>query len=140
STTAVPRVTFTQPEVAAVGVSTEAKPGRTVVHWSHAEVDRAVAEASTSGFTKLVVDDKGTILGASIVSPRAGESLGELTLAVKHGLKARDLAATTHPYPTFSDGAWNAAIYDVQERLTRPPYARAIRALSGVRRWLLERR
>ncbi len=140
STTAVPRVTFTHPEVAAVGVSTEAKPGRTVVYWSHAEVDRAVAEASTSGFTKLVVDDKGTILGASIVSPRAGESLGELTLAVKHGMKTRDLAATTHPYPTFSDGAWNAAISDVQERLTRPPYARAIRALIGVRRWLLERR
>ncbi len=140
STTAVPRVTFTHPEVAAVGVSTEAKPGRTVVYWSHAEVDRAVAEARTSGFTKLVVDDKGTILGATIVSPRAGESLGELTLAVKQGLKTRDLAATTHPYPTFNDGAWNAAISDVQERLTRPPYARAIRALSGVRRWLLDRR
>jgi len=139
-TTAVPRVTFTRPEVAAVGVATEAKPGRTVVYWSHAEVDRAVAEASTSGFTKLVVDDKGTILGATIVSPRAGESLGELTLAVRHGLRTRDLAATTHPYPTFSDGAWNAAISDVQERLTRPPYARAIRALSGVRRWLLDRR
>ncbi len=139
STAAVPRVTFTHPEVAAVGVSTEPRPGRDVVYWSHAHVDRAVAEASTSGFTKLVVDGKGTIVGATIVSPRAGESLGELTLAVRHGLKTRDLAGTTHPYPTFNDGPWNAAISDVQDRLTRAPYARAIRVLATARRWLLER-
>jgi len=140
STTAIPRVTFTDPEVAAVGVSTEAKPGREVAYWSHAHVDRAVAEASTGGFTKIVVDGKGKVLGATIVSPRAGESLGELTLAVKQGLKTRDLAATTHPYPTFNDGPWFAAIADVQERLTAAGLARAIRLTSGVRRWLLDRR
>ncbi len=139
STAAVPRVTFTHPEVAAVGVSTEPRPGRDVVYWSHAHVDRAVAEASTGGFTKLVVDGKGTIVGATIVSPRAGESLGELTLAVRQGLKTRDLAGTTHPYPTFNDGPWNAAISDVQDRLTRAPYAGAVRALAATRRWLLER-
>ncbi len=140
STTAIPRVTFTDPEVAAVGVSTETKPGREVAYWSHAHVDRAVAEASTGGFTKIVVDGKGKVLGATIVSPRAGESLGELTLAVKQGLKTRDLAATTHPYPTFNDGPWFAAIADVQERLKAPGLARAIRLTSGVRRWLLDRR
>jgi len=133
-------VTFTDPEVAAVGVSTEAKPGRQVAYWSHAHVDRAVAEASTGGVTKIVVDGKGKVLGATIVSPRAGESLGELTLAVKQGLKTRDLAATTHPYPTFNDGPWFAAIADVQERLKAPGLALAIRLTSGGRRWLLDRR
>ncbi len=139
SLAAVPRVTFTDPEVAAVGLPTDEKPGRGTVYWSHAHVDRAVAQDSTDGFTKLVVDGNGTVLGATVVSPRAGESLGELTLAVKHGLKTRHLAATTHPYPTFNDGPWNAAISDVQERLTAPGVARLIHAVAGVRRWFRDR-
>jgi pyruvate/2-oxoglutarate dehydrogenase complex dihydrolipoamide dehydrogenase (E3) component len=136
-TTTVPRVTFTQPEVAAVGVSSEGaatKSALRVVTWNHDHLDRAVAESDIDGFTKLVVDAKGRILGGTVVGPRAGETLGELTVAVRHGLRTRDLAATTHAYPTYNDGLWNAAIDDVRSRLEAPSTRRAVRVLSSARR------
>lgn len=139
-TTTVPRVTFTDPEVGAVGVSTrtaEGSPRLHVVSWDHEHLDRAVTDADVHGSTTLVTDDKGRILGATVVGPRAGETLGELTLAVRHGLRTRDLAGTTHAYPTYSDGAWNASILDVRRRLAEPAAARAIRLLAAARRrWL----
>ncbi len=140
--TAVPRVTYTSPEVAAVGVSTDGPPdGLRVLVWQHSHVDRAVAEAQTSGCTKLTVDPRGRVLGATVVGPRAGETLGELTLAVTQGLRTRDLAGVTHAYPTWNDGAWNAAIADVREQLEGPGATRrAIRTLTRTRRWWLDRR
>ncbi len=139
-TTTVPRVTFTDPEVAAVGVGTETAatdPDLHVVVRDHAHLDRAVAESDVHGFTKLVVDAKGRILGATLVGPRAGETLGELSVAVRHGMRTRDLAGTTHAYPTYNDGAWNASVDDIQARLRRPAMARTISVLStGRRRWV----
>ncbi len=139
-TTTVPRVTFTDPEVAAVGVDTgsaASEPGLHVVARDHAHLDRAVAESHVHGFTKLVVDSKGRILGATVVGPRAGETLGELSVAVRHGMRTRDLAGTTHAYPTYNDGAWNASVDDIQARLRRPAMARSISVLSaGRRRWV----
>ncbi len=125
--TAVPRVTFTDPEVAAVGVETDRVRAGAAhpIDWSHAHVDRAVAEGETGGFTRLVVDKRGRVLGATVVGPRAGETLGELTLAVRHGLTTRDLAGATHAYPTYNDGPWNAAISDVQDQLDAPVARRA---------------
>ena len=138
STTAVPRVTFTQPEIAAVGVGTERPPqGLNVLHWSDEHVDRAVADGSTDGFTRIVTDHRGRVLGATVVGPRAGEALAELTLAVNQGLKTRDLAGSTHPYPTYGDGPWNATIADVQQRLGRGRTATAIRVAVRWRRWRL---
>ena len=130
----VPRVTFTSPEVGSVGVTTS--DGPTVVH---TEVDRAVAEGATAGFSRLALDGRGRVVGATVVGPRAGETLGELTLAVKQGLRTRDLAGTTHAYPTFSDGAWNAAIADVRSRLASPAAVRAVRTLAALRRRRLGR-
>jgi pyruvate/2-oxoglutarate dehydrogenase complex dihydrolipoamide dehydrogenase (E3) component len=119
----VPRVTFTHPEVAAVGVSTETLGNDkvNVAKLMNAEVDRAITECSTDGFTKMALDKKGRIIGATIVGPRAGETLAELTLAVRLGLRTRDLASTIHPYPTYSDAPWTIAIADVRERLKSPP-------------------
>ena len=143
-TTTTPRVTFTHPEVAAVGVSTGQAHNRddlTLLEWGNGHLDRAVIEGATLGFTRLVVDAKGRVLGATVVGPRAGETLGELTLAVRHGLRTRDLAGTTHAYPTYNDGLWNAAIVDVRSRLSRPAMVRATRALAGLRRrWVRGRR
>ena len=134
----VPRVTFTSPEVAAVGLTT---PDTRLQHRSrtvrHTHVDRAVTEDSTGGFTRLILDRRGRILGGTIVGPRAGESLAELALAVRKGMTTSDLAATTHPYPTYSDGVWNAAIADVRERLSSPLARRATAGLVWFRRrWL----
>lgn len=137
----VPRVTFTHPEVAAVGASTgEPETGHTVRSWSNDEVDRAVAEGDTSGFTKLVTDRRGRLVGATVVGPRAGETLAELTLAVTRGLTTTALAGSTHPYPTFGDGPWNAAVADVQQRLGRPVASGAIHLLAATRRWVVNRR
>ncbi len=70
----VPRVTFTSPEVAAVGVSPAeaAARGMRVVGSRHADLDRAIAEGQTDGFTRLVVDGKGRVSGAVIVGPARG--------------------------------------------------------------------
>ncbi|MEC5182185.1 dihydrolipoyl dehydrogenase family protein [Arthrobacter sp. CG_A4] len=135
----VPRVTFTSPEVAAVGLTTAdggRHQARTV---RHHHVDRAVTEDSTDGFTRLIVDRRGKILGGTIVGPRAGESLAELTLAIQKGMTTSDIAGTTHPYPTFSDGVWNAAVADVGERLASPLIRRAMAALVWFRRRWLDR-
>lgn len=141
-TATIPRVTFTQPEVAAFGVSPEqaAAAGLTVRDIHHDRVDRAVAEDITYGITRLVLDRRGRVVGACIVGPRAGESLAELVLAARHGLRARDVAAAMHAYPTYGDGVWKAAISQVQNGLTGPVAARAARVLGSIRRRRLSRR
>ena len=140
-TSAVPRVTYTHPEVAAVGIDTGRAPaGVRILTQSHEHVDRAVTEGLTDGLTRLAVDRRGRILGATVVGPRAGETLGELALAVRQGLRTRDLAGITHAYPTWNDGPWNAAIADVRDQLARPATRRALRTLARSRRWWLERR
>lgn len=138
--TAVPRVTFTDPEVAAVGLETGRVPlGLRSIEWSHSHVDRAVALGAFGGFVRLVVDKRGRVLGATVVGPRAGETLGELTLAITRGLTTRDLAGVTHAYPTYNDGPWNAAISDVQDQLERPATKRALGALARLRTWWVSR-
>lgn len=135
-----PRVTYTQPEVAAVGVApSEAARGQRVVRWSHEHVDRAVAEDRTAGSTTLVLDRRGRLVGASVIGPRAGETLGELGLAVAQGVTAGDLVGVTHAYPTWNDGVWNAAIDDYWARLRRPVPSRALRAAAAARRGWLRR-
>ncbi len=132
----VPRITFTAPEIASVGLAaSDAIDGKHRVFTSeHTANDRAIAEADTGGFSQIVVDAKGRVLGGTIVGPRAGESLGELTLAVKAKLSTNTLAGTTHAYPTFSDALWNAAIADVQYRMQRGAVGWVIRMLARVRR------
>lgn len=110
-----------------------------IVDWSHAHVDRAVAEGAIDGFARLVVDKRGHVLAAAVVGPRAGETLGELTLAITRGLTSRNLAGVTHAYPTYDDGPWNAAISDVQTQLERPNTRRALGAMARIRRWWVSR-
>ncbi|MGI8680773.1 MAG: dihydrolipoyl dehydrogenase family protein [Mycobacteriales bacterium] len=135
-TATIPRVTFTQPEIAAFGVNPDraAAAGLTVREVHHDHIDRAIAEDNTRGITRLVTDRRGRLVGATIVGPRAGESLAELILAARHGLRARDLAAAMHAYPTYGDGVWKAAIADVQHGLNRPAVAAVTRTLSAIRR------
>ncbi|MBM7808851.1 pyruvate/2-oxoglutarate dehydrogenase complex dihydrolipoamide dehydrogenase (E3) component [Geodermatophilus bullaregiensis] len=134
--TAVPRVTFTDPEVAAVGARTwaDGEPAPRTVTRPAGRVDRAVAEGRTDGFARLALGPRSRVVGATVVGPRAGEVLAELTLAVRTGLRTADLAATTHPYPTHADGPWNAALDDVRTRLARARPATS--ALVRLRRLL----
>lgn len=136
---AIPRVTYTSPEIAAVtsGESGQAPTSRTV--W-HSHLDRAVTEDRTEGFTELLVGRGGRVLGGTIVGPRAGESLAELSLAVHKKLTTSDIAGATHAYPTYSDGVWNAAVLDVRERLRSPLTRTAVKGLATIRRMLLHAR
>jgi len=99
----------------------------------HDKVDRAVTDGETTGFSRLVLNRRGRVVGATVVGPRAGETLGELSFAVSQGLKVSDLAAAVHAYPTFSDGAWNAATADVRARLAGPLAPHAIGVLRRLR-------
>jgi pyruvate/2-oxoglutarate dehydrogenase complex dihydrolipoamide dehydrogenase (E3) component len=137
----IPRVTFTDPEVAAVGVSTDSSGNDhyDVVRLMHDEVDRAITERDTDGFTKLTIHKNGRIIGATVVGPRAGETLGELTLAVRLGLRTRDVASTIHPYPTFSDAPWKISVVDVQQRLQAPLIRGVIKLLLRITRTRLSR-
>jgi pyruvate/2-oxoglutarate dehydrogenase complex dihydrolipoamide dehydrogenase (E3) component len=104
---AVPWVTFTDPEVAHVGL-TEAQARERfgvdvrVAHWSMARTDRAVCEHDQDGFIKVVHTRHGALLGATIVASRAGEAITEFVLALAHGLKLGNLAGAIHAYPTYS--------------------------------------
>ena len=113
---AVPKVTYTVPEVASVG----AAEGRAVRVHDNADIDRAIADGTTAGFTKLVLDRRGRVVGATVVGPRAGEVLAELTLAVRRRLPATTLAGTIHPYPTYGDAAWQATLDQLRARLSTP--------------------
>ena len=134
---AVPRVTFTDPEIAAVGVPTgagEERPaGTRLLDWGHDRVDRALTDGDPCGFSSIAVDARGRVVGATLVGPRAGETLAELTLAVRARLKVGAIASTTHPYPTYGDGPWLAAVQDVQSRLGQGAAAAGIRLLRSVR-------
>ncbi len=134
---AVPRVTFTDPEVAAVGVTgpgSGKSPRTRSVRVGHADVDRAVVDGRTEGFSRLLLDRRRRIVGATLVGPRAGESLAEVTLAIRRGAGVGVLTSTMHPYPTYGDGVWNAAIGDSRERLDHPLVRGAIRLLLALRR------
>ncbi len=114
---ALPWVTFTDPEAARVGLTEEEamQQGRRfrVVHFPWHALDRAQTDGSLGaldGFIKLIVAEKDdTILGAHLVGSRAGELLGELTLAMQHHLGFQAILATIHAYPTLSTGIQQTA-------------------------------
>ena len=104
---AVPWVTFLDPEAARVGLTeaeARARYGKSVrVHrWDMAQADRGIADGEAVGFIKVVARPDGRVIGASVVASRAGELIGEYTLAIQHGLRLSDLAGTIHAYPTWS--------------------------------------
>ncbi len=105
---AVPWVTYTDPEVAQVGL-TEAQARERhgeavrVSRWSFAENDRARAERATEGFVKVVTGKRGRILGATLVGRHAGELLQPWVLAITQGLKIGAMAGIIAPYPTLGE-------------------------------------
>ncbi len=111
---AVPWVTYTDPELAQVGL-TEAqakeKFGDSIkaVTWEYAENDRARAELLTKGLIKVVVDKKGKILGAGIVGASAGELIQTWQLALTKGFKMRDMTGMISAYPTLAEIGKRAA-------------------------------
>jgi pyruvate/2-oxoglutarate dehydrogenase complex dihydrolipoamide dehydrogenase (E3) component len=103
----IPWTTYTDPELAQVGLTehaARAKHGRSldVVRFDFAHNDRAVAERKTTGFIKLMVV-KGRPVGASIVGHQAGELIGLWSLAIANRMKMSQIAAMIAPYPSIGE-------------------------------------
>ncbi|MCB1598690.1 MAG: FAD-dependent oxidoreductase [Xanthomonadales bacterium] len=110
----IPWATFTDPEVAHVGLSeTTAKAqgvAYEVTHYGLDDLDRAIADSHDHGYVKvLTVPGKDTILGATIVGAHAGDLLAEYVLAMRHGLGLRKILGTIHSYPTMMEANKYAA-------------------------------
>jgi len=111
--TATPRVTFSYPGIASVGLSEDDCLKRDL------RINKAVAplnivtRSNTSdfrdGFVKIITDKRGVILGATVVAPHASEIIHELVLAVKHQLTAADVASTPHAFLSWSEAVRVAA-------------------------------
>jgi len=112
---ALPRVTFTDPQIASVGL-TEAQAREKSFHVKtsllHAkDVPRAIASRDTRGLIKLVADEEsGRLLGAHVLAAEAGDVIQEPTLAIRFGLTYKDIIDTFHPYLTWVEGIKLAAI------------------------------
>ncbi|MGH3907066.1 MAG: dihydrolipoyl dehydrogenase family protein [Pseudonocardiaceae bacterium] len=116
---AIPRVVFTDPEIAIVGTDEHAAAvdGARVAYLPMAEVDRAITAGRETGFVKLVAGPRrlightggGRVLGATIVAQRAGEMIHEPVLAMQTGMFAGRLAQAVHAYPTWSIAVQQAA-------------------------------
>jgi len=105
----IPRVTYTDPEVASLGLSEREavkKYGKSkiaIYTVPFSAVDRAITTGRTEGFVQVVTKKwSSKILGATIVGPPAGEMIMEISTAMYAGLPLRKLASIIHPYPTYS--------------------------------------
>lgn len=115
----VPWVTYTDPEIAHVGLSeAEAEAeGGTTYRYELDDLDRAIVDASGVGFVKVSADRKGRVLGATIVAHGAGELILPLVMARQHGLTLGRIANTIFPYPTMVEGVKRAAGEYMRSRL-----------------------
>ena len=110
----IPWATFTDPEVARVGLNEqEAKEGKVpyeVSRYGIDELDRAIADGEAHGFVKvLTAPGKDRILGATIVGDHAGELLAEFVMAMRHGIGLNKILGTIHTYPTMAEANKYAA-------------------------------
>ena len=132
----VPWATYTEPEVAHVGLSAKEAQRRgdtvTTLTVPLSTVDRAVLEDEAEGFARVHVDRRsGKILGATMVASHAGEMIGEITVAMRAGVGLSAIGFTIHPYPTQSE-AWKR-LGDEWNRTRLTPGVRTL--LRSLLRW-----
>ena len=129
----LPRVTYTDPEVASVGL-TEAEAiaqgvAYDITRYDLDDLDRAITEGEARGFVKILTQPgKDRILGATIVGSHAGEIIAELVLAMKHNMGLRKIMQAVHSYPTWAEASKYAA---GQYGLARQP----VRLQRLAKRW-----
>jgi pyruvate/2-oxoglutarate dehydrogenase complex dihydrolipoamide dehydrogenase (E3) component len=130
----VPWVTFTDPEIAHVGLVEDVarrQYGRVRVYrWPYRENDRAQCERTTVGLVKVVTDAKGRIKGASIVGEQAGELIQMWSLAISQGLDIRAMTQWISPYPTLSEVNKRAAFGYYAAAAASPLVRKAVNLLA----------
>ena len=129
----IPRVTYTDPELAQVGL-TEAEARKKyrrirILRWPYADNDRAQAESATHGFIKVITRKNGQILGCTIVGAEAGELLQLWIMALARDLRIGDLTGLVLPYPTLSELSKRVAYTFYQPSLTKRWVRRLIELL-----------
>jgi pyruvate/2-oxoglutarate dehydrogenase complex dihydrolipoamide dehydrogenase (E3) component len=132
----VPWCTFTDPELARVGLSEAEAREREIRYEAYAfrfaEIDRAVTDEETAGRAKIITDSGGKLLGAAIAGANAGELIHEYALALARNLKAADLSDLIHIYPTLAQINRKVAEQRRKQKLT-PAARRWIQRLFGLR-------
>ncbi|RKD33779.1 dihydrolipoyl dehydrogenase [Thermohalobacter berrensis] len=116
---AVPRCVYTDPEVAAVGITEKEAKEKKIEYktgtFQFRGLGKAKAIGKFQGFVKVIADNEDRIIGAAIVGPHATDLLAELTLAVKLGLTVEEVGDVIHPHPTLSEGIMEA-LHDVHNQ------------------------
>ncbi len=127
---AIPRVIFTDPELAQVGLSEDDARGQIgairILRWPYRENDRAAATGATKGHIKVITDRRGEVLGASIVGAGASETIAAWALAVGQRLNIGAFASLIVPYPTYAEVGKRAAITYFMRGLTSTRVRRII--------------
>ena len=122
-TAAIPRVTFTDPELAQVGLTEAEARARyrriRILRWPYADNDRAQTEGVTHGFIKVITRPDGEILGCTIVGAEAGELIQLWVMALAKNMRIGDLTGLVLPYPTLSELSKRVAITFYQPSLTK---------------------
>jgi pyruvate/2-oxoglutarate dehydrogenase complex dihydrolipoamide dehydrogenase (E3) component len=121
----IPRVTYTDPEVASVGLTpaqartSHGDAGVDVARFSFADLDKAIIIGDTEGFVQIVsLRTDGAILGAQIVGTHAGDLISEICLAMRARLSAAEIALTMHAYPTMPEAVEAAAYHSCHAPLS----------------------
>ena len=105
----IPYAIFCDPEVASVGRTTPNDDELTIAHFDYQQLDRQVTTGEPVGFVDLFTDDKGRLVGATVVGATAGETINEMTARILAGDKLRAIGQMVRPYPTFAEGPAKAA-------------------------------
>jgi len=137
--TNLPWTTFTEPEIAHVGINETTAKEKGIEHRvfkaEFDENDRSICDGDNEGtFAKVVADPKGKILGATIVHPHAGDLLAEIVLAKKWGLTLDKLSNTIHAYPTLSEIGRSLGDAYMRTKLTPKTKGRLTRLFQWTRR------
>ncbi|WP_373482492.1 dihydrolipoyl dehydrogenase [Acetobacterium sp.] len=116
---AVPRCVYTDPEIACVGITEEQVKNQSIAYtigsFNFAALGKAKASDKTTGFVKVIVNQKDEIIGGEIVGAHGTDMLQILTLAVDLGLTAKQVGQSIFPHPTLSEGIMEA-LHDVHKR------------------------
>jgi pyruvate/2-oxoglutarate dehydrogenase complex dihydrolipoamide dehydrogenase (E3) component len=131
---AIPWATFTDPELAHVGLSEAAARAQhgaiRILRWSYAENDRAQAEREGHGLVKVITTARGRILGADIVGAHAGELIQPWVLAISRRLKISAMVGLVLPYPTLGEIGKRAAGAFFAPKLADPRVRWLVRVLA----------
>lgn len=136
----VPWTTFTDPEVARVGLTEDEARAQydrvSVYRYGFDDLDRALTDREAHGFVKLVTGRRGRILGAHVIGPDAGNLIAEIVLAMQRHMPVTALSSTIRVYPTLTEGVKRATDVYYREKLFEGPVRQVLDAYFAVRRRL----